>query len=427
MTRDFSSASSAGISPVIWLPFSMSSCKLSAPPSSAGISPVSWFPLRRRKFKDFRQPKSLGTWPLRRFSAKLRLRSSESCPNSLGISPVSWFDARVRRVKAFKSPSSAVIAPSNLRNGWFIKQELRENRAFKVFSPQMRGSVIFFSGVTNSRRNGWMDSIPQNGFPCIIELQRTHLQSTQKSHYLCHKCHFQQPRQPRNWLLERSSCSKCANFLSSFGIWPLSWLSLSPRYSKASKLPSSPDSCPVRPAPTRRRFVTSPWLLHQVNFRSQALVRSASAKPRSRSTRTSTWRNQVVGCRMAWDSLRAPSGGKSSCLIGTSNLYRPFSYIALVTLAQCHLEFPPNSLAIPAWYPPTWWFISPYGAIQRASPHPKTHLLTPIPEINFLLLVSMAKDLSVLCFLPIHKLEKWSIRIHQTEKFSWEWFTVRLM
>jgi hypothetical protein len=53
--------------------------------------------------------------------------------------------------------------------------------------------------------------------------------------------------------------------------------------------------------------------------------------------------------RMAWDSLKAPSGGKSSCLIGTSNLYRPFSSIALVTLAQCHLEFPPNSLAIPAW------------------------------------------------------------------------------
>jgi hypothetical protein len=56
---------------------------------------------------------------------------------------------------------------------------------------------------------------------------------------------------------------------------------------------------------------------------------------------------------MAWDSLKAPSGGKSSCLIGTSNLYRPFSSIALVTLAQCHLEFPPNSLAIPAWWPPS--------------------------------------------------------------------------
>ena len=95
---------------------------------------------------------------------------------------------------------------------------------------------------------------------------------------------------PRNWLLERSSCSKCANFPSSFGIWPLSWLSLSPRYSKASRLPSSPDSRPVRPAPTRRRFVTSPCPSHQVNFRSQASVPSASAKPRVRSTRTSTWR-----------------------------------------------------------------------------------------------------------------------------------------
>ena len=79
--------SSAGISPVNWLPERYNTWRRESLPSSAGISPVSWLPER------------YNTW------------RRESLPNSEGISPVNWFKPSCKSLRTERFPSAAGISP----------------------------------------------------------------------------------------------------------------------------------------------------------------------------------------------------------------------------------------------------------------------------------------------------------------------------